>query len=46
MQFVTKNGSLIDFNIMHGNKNIAPNEGQWEDRKQWSLGIGQRRKTF
>ena len=23
-----------------------PNEGQWEDRKQWSLGVGQRRKTF
>jgi hypothetical protein len=22
------------------------NEGQWEDRKQWSLGDGQRRKTF
>jgi len=22
-----------------------PNEGQWEDRKQWSLGVGQRR-TF
>jgi hypothetical protein len=22
------------------------NEGQWEDRKQWSLGAGQRRKTF
>jgi hypothetical protein len=21
-------------------------EGQWEDRKQWSLGIGTRRKTF
>jgi hypothetical protein len=20
------------------------NEGQWEDRKQWSLGFGQRRK--
>ena len=20
------------------------NEGQWEDRKQWSLGVGQRRK--
>jgi hypothetical protein len=19
---------------------------QWEDRKQWSLGVGQRRKTF
>jgi len=22
------------------------NESQWEDRKQWSLGVGQRRKTF
>jgi hypothetical protein len=22
------------------------NEGQWEDRKRWSLGVGQRRKTF
>jgi len=21
-------------------------EGKWEDRKQWSLGVGQRRKTF
>jgi len=21
------------------------NEGQWEDRKQWSLGVGQRRTT-
>ena len=22
------------------------NEGQWEDRKQWSLGVGQRKKSF
>jgi hypothetical protein len=22
------------------------NEGQWEDMKQWILGVGQRRKTF
>ena len=22
------------------------NEVQWKDRKQWSLGVGQRRKTF
>ena len=22
------------------------NEGQWEDRKQWSLGVGQRRTTL
>jgi hypothetical protein len=21
-------------------------EGQWEDRKQWSIGVRQRRKTF
>ena len=21
-------------------------EGQWEDRKQWSLGVGQRRRAF
>ena len=21
-------------------------EGQWEDRKQWSLGVGQRQKKF
>ena len=29
---------------MNGKKNL--NEGQWEDRKQWSLGVGQRRETF
>ena len=22
------------------------NVGQWEDRKQWSLGVGKRTKTF
>jgi len=22
------------------------NKGQWEDRKQWSLGVGQRRRAF
>jgi hypothetical protein len=22
------------------------NEGQWKDRKQWSLDVGQRRTTF
>jgi hypothetical protein len=26
-----------------GERNL--NEAQWEDRKQWSLGVGQRRKT-
>jgi hypothetical protein len=24
---------------------INLNEGQWEDRKQWSLGVGQRGKN-
>ena len=37
-------------NWMEGIKKIMNernlNEGQWEDRKQWSLGVGQRRKTF
>jgi hypothetical protein len=28
----------------HNERNLK--EGQWEDRKQWSLGVGQRRKTF
>ena len=28
------------------NERNLNNEGQWEDRKQWSLGVGQRRKTF
>jgi hypothetical protein len=22
------------------------NEGQWENKKQWSLGVGERRKTL
>jgi hypothetical protein len=25
---------------------INLNESQWEDRKQWRLGVGQRRKMF
>ena len=37
-------------NWMEGIKKVMNernlNEGQWEDRKQWSLGVGQRRKTF
>jgi len=37
-------------NWMEGIKKVMKernrNEGQWEDRKQWSLGVGQRRKTF
>ena len=28
----------------HERKNL--NEGQWEDRKQWSIVVEQRRKTF
>jgi hypothetical protein len=37
-------------NWMEGIKNAMNernlSEAQWEDRKQWSLGVGQRRKTF
>jgi len=31
-------------NLDKGSRNL--NEGQWEDRKQWSLSVGQRRKTL
>jgi hypothetical protein len=37
-------------NWMEGIKKVTNqrnlNEGQWEDRKQWSLGVGQSRKNF
>jgi hypothetical protein len=37
-------------NCMEGIKKVMHernlNEGQWEDRKKWSLGVGQRTKTF
>jgi hypothetical protein len=43
-------GRLKKKNWMEGIKKAlnkrSLNEGQWEDRKQWSLGVGQRRKTF
>jgi len=37
-------------NWMEGTRNAVKernlNEGQWEDKKQWSLDVGQRRTTF
>jgi hypothetical protein len=37
-------------NWMDGIKQVMDernlSEGQWEDRKKWRLGVGQRRKTF
>jgi hypothetical protein len=37
-------------NWMEGIKKVMNernlNEGQWEDRKRWSLGVGERRKSF
>ena len=32
--------------IMKATNERNLNEGQWEDRKQWSLGVGQCRKAF
>jgi len=29
-----------------GHERKKPKEGQWVDRKKWSLGVGQRRNTF
>jgi hypothetical protein len=36
----------LDGRKKEGHERKKPNEGQWEDRKQWSLGVGQRRRTF
>ena len=32
--------------IKRAMNDINLNEGQWEDRKRWSLGVGQRRNQF
>ena len=42
-----KTEEKLDGKYKEGHKGKKPkNEGQWEDRKQWSLGDGQRRKAF
>ena len=40
-----KTEEKLDGRYKEGHERKKP-EGQWEDRKQWSLGVGQRRKTF
>jgi len=39
-----KKNLIEDINKAMNERNL--NEGQWEDRKQWSLGVGQCRKAF
>jgi hypothetical protein len=41
-----KTEEKLDGGYKEGMNERNLNEGQWEDRKQWSLGVGQRRKTF
>ena len=41
-----KTEEKLDGRYREGHERINLNEGQWEDRKQWSLGVGQRRTTF
>ena len=41
-----KTEEKLDERYKEDHERKKPNEGQWEDRKQWSLGVGQRRKTF
>ena len=36
----------LDGRYKEGHERENHNEDQWEDRKRWSLGFGQRRKTF
>ena len=42
----SKTEEKLDGGNKEGHERKKPNEGQWEDRKQWSLGVGQRRKAF
>ena len=41
-----KTEEKLDGRNKEGHERKKLNEGKWEDRKQWSLGVGQRRKTF
>jgi len=41
-----KTEEKLDGRYKEGHEERNLNEGQWEDRKQWSLGVGQRRKSF
>ena len=41
-----KTEEKLDGRYKEGHERKKLNEIQWEDRKQWSLGVGQRRKTF
>jgi hypothetical protein len=41
-----KTQEKLDGMYKEGHEKINLNDVQWEDRKQWSLGVGQRRKTF
>ena len=41
-----KTEEKLDGGIRKATNERNLNESQWEDRKQWSLGVGQRRRTF
>ena len=41
-----KTEEKLDGRNKEGHERKKLNEGQCEDKKQWSLGVGQRRKTF
>jgi hypothetical protein len=45
---ITQNSIEVDAETTESTRKTEENlnEGQWEDRKQWSLGVGQRRKAF
>jgi hypothetical protein len=41
-----KTEEKLDGRYKEGHERKKPKESQCEDRKKWSLGVGQRRKTF
>jgi len=44
-QSTRKTEEKLDGRYKEGHERKKLNEGQWEDRKQWSLVVGQRRKA-
>jgi hypothetical protein len=44
--FSLPNSVLINVGIRKAMSERNLNEGQWEDRKQWSIDVRQRRKAF
>jgi hypothetical protein len=41
-----KTEEKLDGRNKEGHERKKPKKGRWKDRRQWSLGVGKRRKSF